>query len=166
MGIGRALVNKLKRRKKSVNPNRGLRRQDKIDRKDEVLADSPAAYKYMRGIQRRLDDSFGQQLQPTPEKVAKEKLVLAALERVDTNADTNPDAIEVTLDAGLLREVGAKAGDIVTVLEGALIGKQFVVQSVDYGASTMLLPDDTDLSAPESGVAINIQISGVKSSYV
>jgi transcription antitermination factor NusG len=159
MGKARSLVNKLKRRRKNANPNRGFRQQDKIDRKDEVLADSPGAYKYLRGIQRRQDRNFGQQLQPSAEyKPGKEMLMLADIERTLT-----PD-IQVTLAAGLVEASGVQPGDIVKVLTGDLKGKELEVLSVD-SSTQITLEDDAALSAPEVGAALKLQISGTKTSH-
>lgn len=74
------LVNKLKRRRKAINKNRGFRRQDKIDKQDEVLRKSPRAYKLMSEIQRREDRNFGQQLNPSPEKNPNQYLCSADLD--------------------------------------------------------------------------------------
>jgi hypothetical protein len=113
MGKARALVNKLKRRRKSANQNRGFRRQDKIDRKDEVLADSPSAYKYIRGIQRRQDAAFGQQLQPTrDDKPGKEMLVLADLQPLDNTVDNDIPAVAAFFEgqvAGMTEDVRIEA---------------------------------------------------------
>lgn len=84
MGIGRKLINKMKRRRKALNPNRGFRQQDKADRRDEVLAGSPSAYKAMRHVTRRLDRSFGQQNSPSPQKASQEMLMLVELVGVDS----------------------------------------------------------------------------------
>lgn len=88
MGKGRALVNKLKRRKKYLTSPKAVNTVDKIDLKDEKLANSPRAYKLMEGIKRRLDDKWGQQLQPSPEKTPNELLVLADLTGVLLTAAT------------------------------------------------------------------------------
>jgi len=115
MAIARALVNKLKRRRKSANQNRGFRTQDKIDKKDEVLADSPAAYKYLRGIQRRQDANFGQQLQPTrDDKPGKEMLVLADLAALDNTVDNDIAAETAFFEgqvAGMITDVRIEADD-------------------------------------------------------
>ena len=162
MGISRALVNKLKRRRKSLNPNRGFRRQDKIDRKDEVLADSPSAYKYMRGIQRRYNASFGQEQIANPKKAPQEFLVAANVERVDFD-DPNLDfGIQLTLASGLMEDIGLQPGDIVTVLTDSLKGVQLAVVSIE--SATVARLEETALASDED-VQVKIQISGTKSSY-
>jgi hypothetical protein len=159
MGIARALVNKLKRRRRSLNPNRGFRRQDKIDRKDEVLADSPGAYKYMRGIQRRHNESFGKEQIANPKKARQEVLASADVELLDT-----PDRIEATFaSAALVEAIGVQAGDVVTMLDGALKGRQLAVTAV--AADVVTLEADADLTAPETGAQLKIEISGQKLSY-
>lgn len=78
------LVNKLKRRNKALNRNRGFRRQDKIDKRDETLRKSPRAYKLMSEIQQREDRNFGQQLNPSPEKNPNRYLMFADLDGTAT----------------------------------------------------------------------------------
>ena len=161
MGKARALVNKLKRRRKNANSNRGFRQQDKIDRKDEVLAGSRGAYKFLRGIQRRLDKNFGQQLQPSAEfKPGKEMLVEAyEMERKGEPADR----IEALLVAGLVEAIGIQPGDIATILTGALKGRELEVTLVS--GDTVTLEDDADLTGLELNVQIKWQISGTKTSH-
>lgn len=74
-----ALINKLKRRNKYLNKNKGFRRQDKIDRRDEVMKDSPKAYNAMRKIMRDLQKSFGEQFLPSPKEGSQQMLLLADL---------------------------------------------------------------------------------------
>jgi len=113
MAIAQRLVNKLKRRRKAANKNRGFRRQDKIDRKDEVLADSPGVFKYLRGIQRRQDANFGQQLQPgRDDKPGKEKLVLADLQALDLSLGNDLPAVAAFFEgqvAGMTEDVRIEA---------------------------------------------------------
>lgn len=160
MGKALSLVNKLKRRRKNSNKNKGFRRQDKIDRKDEVLADSPGAFKYLRGIQRRLDANFGQQMAPSAEyKPGKEILASADIELLAL-----PDRIEATFaSAALVEAIGVQAGDVVKVLDGALKGKELLVTAV--AADLVTLEADAALTAPETGAQLKIQISGTKTSH-
>lgn len=166
MGKARALINKLKRRRKNSNKNRGLRQQDKIDRKDEILADSPGVYKYLRGIQRRQDSNFGQQMQPSAEyKPGKEMLISADIERFDFDPGAGVDnGTQVTLAAGLLEAVGIRPGDVVKILTGALQGKELSVVSIE-SATVIRLEDDAALAALEVGAQLKVQLSGTKTSH-
>lgn len=160
MGIGRSLINKLKRRRKSSNKNRGFRQQDKIDRKDEVLADSPSVYKYLRGIRRRQDADFGQQIQPSAEyKPGVEKLVECDLEVASGTATLT------FASASLLAEIGAQPGDIVEFLTGTLKGDQMTVDSLP-NADELEMAEAASVSPVASEtVQVKIQISGVKRSF-
>lgn len=162
MGISRALINKLKRRRKSLNPNRGFRRQDKIDRKDEVLADSPGAYKYIRGIQRRYNANFGKETIASPKKVPMEVLVQADIERIDFGS--SDFGIEMTLAAGLIAEIGLQPGDLVTVLSETLKGVSLEVVSIESG-TVVRLEDVATFTGPET-VQTKCKISGLEASYV
>lgn len=79
MGKARSLINRMKRRKKSLNENKGYRRQDKINKMDETLNASPAAQKAMRHVARRLDRNFGQQALPEYMEASLEMIRLADL---------------------------------------------------------------------------------------
>lgn len=160
MSKARALVNKLKRRKKYLNRNRGLRTQDKIDKKDEKLQDSPKAYKLLEGIKRRLDKKFGQQLEPSPDKTSNEKLVLADL------TDDTLGNLSMQLSSGMARFAGLKSGDIVTVLAGSLKGQQLSVTGVNFSTDVVSLEYAAGITGTESAVAVKLQLSGVKKSYV
>lgn len=238
MGKALKLVNKLKRRKKSLNENKGFRRQDKIDKMDETLNASPAAQKAMRHVMRRLDRNFGQQMVPDPQEASLEMLRLADLTGaaavaaqfdgqvtgmttdVTIDADfpgaagnavslefdgvddidaailawntANPDntvtlsagdgsqipdngetidlaggseaSLEAELASGLVRASGAKAGDIVEILEGSMKGQYLNVLSVNYSTDVMVLEAST-LDGSESGIALKLQLSGQKKSY-
>lgn len=160
MGKARALINKLKRRRKNSNKGRGDRQIDKTNLIDEKLADSPAAYKYIRGAKRRLDAHFGQQMNPSPDKIKNEMLVSADIAR-----QTLPDRIEMTMASAALAEaVGVQEGDIVKMETGVLKGRELSVTAV--AGAVVTLEDDADLSAPENGAVMKVQISGVKKSHV
>lgn len=165
MGISRALVNKLKRRRKSLNPNRGFRRQDKIDLKDEVLADSPKAFKYLRGIQRRYNESFGQEQIASPKKTPNELLFAATLNRKDFDAPNMDFGISLVATTGVLALMGAQPGDIVTILSGVLKGIQFKVETVE-SATELRLEDKADYSEVNEQVQVKLEVSGVKNSYL
>jgi len=166
MGKARALINKLKRRKKNSNKGRGDRQIDKTNLIDEKLADSPAAYKYIRGNKRRLDAAFGQQMSPSPDKIENSMLISGTLERIDFDPGAPVDnGVQLTLAAGLIEAVGIIAGDIIKVETGVLKGKELSVVSV-VDATNVRLEDDADLSAQEVGAVMKVQISGVKKSHV
>lgn len=157
MGRSLKLVNKLKRRRKSANPGRGDRSIDKADLQDEVLADSPKAYRHLRGTQRRNDKSFGQELIASPKKVKMEKLV-----QVDI-ADS-AGAATMTFTGTLLTDVGVQPGDTITVLEGALKGVQLDVATID-SATELTTETSPTTPASETGISVKIQISGSKKSF-
>lgn len=165
MGISRALVNKLKRRRKSLNPNRGFRRQDKIDRKDEVLADSPKAFTYLRGIQRRFNASFGKEQIANPKKKPIELLFAATLNRKDYDVPNLDFGISLEATADVLAFLGAQPGDLVTILSGELKGVQLKVEALE-SSTELRLEDQADYSETNEEVQVKLEVSGVKSSYL
>lgn len=102
----RRLINKLKRRRSSLNKNRGFRQQDKIELNDEVLQRSSGAYRLIRGIERRLDSKFGKQMLPSPDKVSMEKLLtISDLDRFDFDPGGGTDyGLRLRLDLDALPE--------------------------------------------------------------
>jgi hypothetical protein len=165
MGISRALVNKLKRRRKNLNPNRGFRRQDKIDLKDEVLADSPKVFEYMRGIQRRHNASFGQEQIASPKKKPNELLFAATLNRKDYDDPNEDFGISLEATADVLALMGAQPGDLVTILSGELKGTQLKVEAVE-GTEELRLEDQPDYDEEDEEVQVKLEVSGVKKSYL
>lgn len=106
MAKQRALVNKLKRRKNYLNRNKGHRRQDKVDRQDEILAGSPGVYKLMRKIDRRADRNFGIQSLPSPDGAQLESLInLDDVDRFDFDPGAGTDfGIRMRRDVDVMAE--------------------------------------------------------------
>lgn len=101
MAIHKALVNKLKRRRRYLN-----KYADKMSKQDDVMARSPA-FGLMLSKERRMDKALGFQALPSPDKALLEKLrIVDELERVDfgssdyglrlTMAEVNAGAKEET----------------------------------------------------------------------
>lgn len=156
------LVNKLKRRKLYINKFQGSRPKDKMDKKDEILADSPKSFKLIRGIERRLDNDFGLEKLPSPEKLGKEKLlVINDVDRFDFDPGAPTDfGIRIQMDnAEVLGEIGIQPNDLVEFLFGELKGKRLrVVELVDE--STLRLEDVSTYIGPETDVAGKLILSG------
>lgn len=128
MALSRALINKLKRRRKKLNRNSGSRRQDKIDRQDEVMAKSPGAYRLMREVGRKLESNLGQGY--LQRKTDLEKLVIINdLDRHDFGSS----------DFGLRLRVDATAGVAeithVTTLADAGRFERFTLTAPSFAAS-------------------------------
>lgn len=76
---GKKLINKIMRRKRYVQELNLSK--PKIDKNDDITQANPGVQKLMRGVQRRLDESFG--YDAVPAELIEYKIALASLERVD-----------------------------------------------------------------------------------
>lgn len=163
MGKARALVNKLKRRQKSLRMDRnGFDRRDKQDQAEEVLFKTKG-YKAMRGVQRRLDAKFGLDAVAQDPMLAK-RLNVLNLERIDYDDPNGDFGIEATLAAGLIAAVGIRPNDIIKICEGALKGQELKVVAVT-DATHLRLEDVASFASPETNVICRAQLSAVKKSY-
>lgn len=153
MGKARALVNKLKRRQKSVRmDHNGFDRRDKQDQSEEVLFKSKG-FRPMRSVQRRLDRNFG------VDSVGQEPLLS---KRVNASTVARYDfgvsdfGTRVTLAAGLIEAIGIQPNDVIKFLEGALKGQYLKVVSLED--STHLRLEDA-ASLNYAGVAEKTSIT-------
>lgn len=161
MGKARALVNKLKRRQKSVKmDHNGYDRRDKQDQSEEILFKTKG-YKVMRAIQRKLDKKFGVDAIAQEPMLAK-RLNLAAVERLDYGS--SDFGIHVTLAAGLIAAVGIQVNDIIKFIEGELKGKELKVVALT-DATNLRLEDVATYVGPETNIICRAQLSAVKKSY-
>lgn len=167
MGKSRALVNKLKRRKKAVNKNKGLRQQDKVDKRDEVLADSPKAMNTMTKILRHLQKSFGQQ--PLPNEQILDKL------HTQTDGERLSDlgpASELGnnwlyFSPGKIQALQIQPGDIISVFKTVEIfeGVELTVAEVDLVNDAVKLEENHPMGTEEYFLVLKIQKGDVKKSY-
>lgn len=142
MGKARALINKMKRRQKSLRmDHNGFDRRDKQDQAEEILFKTKG-YKAMRGIQRRLDAKLGLDSVGHEPLLAK-RLNAATLERFDFGG--SDFGLRVTLGAELQAAIGIRPDDVIKILEGAVKGQYLKVVS---------LPDSTHLRL-EDASALN-----------
>jgi len=157
------VINKIKRKERAVREAT----QDvvKMNRMEEVLQDSPGSQKVMRGIQRRLDKSFGYDSlgqEPALEYVAS----MTAVERFDFDPGAGFDyGIRLTMPAAVLSGSGLQPGDLVQFKEGLLEGRMLQVVSV-VDATHVRLDDAATYVGPESNVVVRMVLSGVKKAFV
>lgn len=164
MGKARALINKLKRREKSIKmDHNGFDRRDKQDKQEEVLAKTKG-YKLMRGIQRRLDKKWGYD-SAGHEPMLSKRMKASTIERFDYDAGAPTDfGIRLTMAAGLIADAGVQVGDIVKILHGAMKGKELKVVAVT-DSTHLRLEDVSSFVGPESDKQVRFQLSAVKKSY-
>lgn len=142
MGKARALINKMKRRQKSVRmDHNGFDRRDKQDQSEEILFKSKG-FKSMRGVQRRLDKKLGLDSVAHEPMLAK-RVNASTVARFDFGV--SDFGTRVTLASGLISAIGIRPNDIVKFLEGALKGQYLKVVSI---------PDSTHLRL-EDASALN-----------
>lgn len=140
MAVGTRLINKLRRIRNFVSFNvRSFGRKDKVDLRDETLAGSPGAYKYVRGIYRRLDSDIPNDMLASKTPVAEE--VEATLERFDFDQGSGQDF-------GILMRLAGTAGTAETT----------EITTVDEASLTA--GDYFRYSTPESEYAFYVEIDG------
>jgi len=158
MSKGQKLVTKLKRRQRSVRE--ATEASVGMDKRPEVMQNSPKAQGLMRGAQRRYDDSFG--FNAVGHKPEVEYKVIAALDRFDFDPGPGED-FGMRLVLG--EDSGAQPGDSIQILEGALEGRMLEVVSV-VNSTTLRLDDVSTFVTPEASVACRVLLSGSKKNYV
>ena len=136
---------------KNIRGNAG-----KINKREEVLADSDGVLAYMRGIQRRHDDSFGLDV------VSSEPRLAAGLEAVtfDRHDFTGggDNGLRIVLASGLISTIGIRPGDKVDILEGEKLGFTYEVKELVSDTEIRLDADDAGKS-PESNLQVNFRLS-------
>lgn len=165
MSLQKKLVNKLQRRQRKVRE--GTRKASDMDKQDETLVASPAAFKVMRGVARRVDESFGYDA-VGHEPMLEYKAEAATTERFDYDPGAGFDyGIRLTMAAGMIEAIGVQAGDTVEVREqgSELEGRMLTV--VEVTDSTHLRLDDVaTYVGPESDNAMRFLLSAQKKSFV
>ena len=143
------LVNKLKRRKLYINKFQGSRPKDKMDKSDEILADSPKSFKLLRGIDRRLESNFGSHFIPSPEKIKLEELILINdLDRFDFDPGAGTDfGMRMRVDAAIDPEMEETE---ITTLADLGEFEEFTINFADGGATAQA--DYFTFEAPDGDI--------------
>ena len=137
------LVNKLKRRKKSVQSRvRQFDRYDKMDLSEERMSRSQRLYSLLRKVQRRLDRAFGTDFTAQEPQISKRSNILT-VERHDFGGSNF--GIRLTMASGLIAGIGVRPNDIVKFLSGTLKGHSLKVLSV-VDSTHLRLEDDSALN--------------------
>lgn len=165
MASGKKLINKLKRRERYAKEQ--TEQTVNINKQEETMQATPGVYELMRGVQRRMDESFGYDT-VKHEPMLEYKVAVATTERYDFDPGAGTSyGIRLTLAAGLIEAIGVLPGDTVEIREqgSALEGRMLTV--VDVVDSTHLRLDDVStFTGPESNNYCRFLISAVKKSYV
>lgn len=170
MGLMRRLVQRMHKLRDEV---RDRAKDERVEKKDEILNSSPGAYALKRGIRRRQAEDFGQDSLNRKLELAWE--VDVAIERIDFGVGDNGLRITLPSSAQLLAR-GFKAGDELKILEegSALAGLRFEAveeaNSGDVAAGYVRLVDSTTWRLPddaawvdESSVRIRVELgAGVR----
>lgn len=157
------IVQKLTRRSKNTKQKASAFNQyDKTDKREEVLAGSPAAFKLAIKVQRRLDRQLGTDMVGQKPAIAF-NLNVSDVERFDYDG-MGDFGIRLTLAAGLIAASGMRPNDIVMVLEGEAKGKQLKVVAIT-DATHVRLEDIATYVGPETNIRIRTELSTVKASY-
>lgn len=163
MGIQRKSMNKMTALEKRVRKDQRGRTHDKMDQREEVMADSPAVLKLMRGSQRRLDSDWGKDAVGREPRLAAE-FEASQLERFDFDPGAGTDfGMKLTMASGLIDELGIRPGDIVEMRDGTKDGFALEVVSVE-SATELRLEDDAAFGAAEGPVQCRAEMSTVAKS--
>jgi hypothetical protein len=136
MSKGNKLVKKIKRRERSVlEAGKLWDREPKIDKRRQVLQDSPRAQRLMRKPQRRMDRSFGFDAVPG-DPILEYRFSAPSLARFDYDPGAGTDyGIRMTLPNPLTAAVvgAAEQTDITTVADvaGSLNDTYFLLDTPD-----------------------------------
>ena len=157
------IVQKLTRRSKSVKRKAGpYDTTNKADKREEVLAKSPRAYKLAVKVQRRLDRQLGNDMIAQKPAIAF-RLNVTTVERHDYDG-MGDFGIRLTLASGLIVNTRMRPNDIVEILEGAMKGRQLrIVEVTD--ATHLRLEDVASYVGPESNIIVRSELSTVKAQY-
>jgi len=162
MSKAQALVNKVKRRAKSVVEAK--KAQYKMDKREEVLQASPRAQATIRKPQRAMDASFG--TDAVGQKPHLEyKLVATSLIRFDYGVLDFGLKLTLPATTGLISAIGLIEGDLVVIEgEGSQVEAR-MLQVVSMVANVLRLDDVATYAGTENNVAVRFVMSGVKRSY-
>jgi len=163
MSKGQALVNKVKRRAKSVVEAK--KAQYKVDKREELLQSSPRALVTVRKPQRTMDASFGKDA--VGDKPHLEyKIVATSLIRFDFGV--SDFGLKLTLPAitGITNTIGLVVGDLVVIENQGSQVEARMLQIVSMAANVIRLDDVATYAGTENNVAVRFVMSGVTRSYV
>ena len=151
------LVKKLQKQLRKVK-DRTRGDYDSMDLREEVMADSPRVYATIRGQQRQLDASFGQ------DTIAQEAMIAVELSADDFDRHDfdglGDNGVRMVLASGLVEALGIQAGDQVYVKEGEYEGRTLEVVSVDASLDELRFADDAGKSA-ETDITATARLSSL-----
>lgn len=130
---------------------------DKMDLREEVMADSPGILALMRGHQRRIDDDFGVDVAASEPMMAIE-ISASDFDRHDFGV--SDFGVRMVLGAGLVEALGLQAGDVIAVQEGEYEGRSITIESVDSSLDELRFADDAGKGA-ETDIAATARISSL-----
>jgi len=165
MAQAKKLINKLKRRERSVKE--ATEQTVNMDKLQETMTAAPGVYKAMRGTARRRDESWGYDT-VQHEPMLEYKAEAATTERFDYDPGAGTDyGIRLTMAAGMIEAIGVQAGDTVEVREqgSELEGRMLTVVAVT-DSTHLRLDDVATFVGPESDNYCRFLISAVKKSYL
>ena len=128
---------------------------DKMDLREEVMADSPGVYALIRGLQRRLDDDFQVDVAAALPMMSVE-LSADDFDRHDFGG--SDFGVRMVLASGLVAALGLQAGDMVQIKEGEYEGQTLAIESVDSSLDEVRFADDAGKSA-ETDISASVRIS-------
>lgn len=120
MGVGRRLIQRRHKLRDDVKDN--VPKQRRVDKKDDILNDSPGAYGVMRGLRRRSDNDLGIDIFEKKAESAWE--ADATIDRFDFGG--SDFGLRVTFSSSVqVLARGARAGDEFQILEeGSALERQ------------------------------------------
>ena len=158
MGKQRKLVNKLTRLDKFVKQLSRVD-TDKINKKEEILAGSPKAYKAIKESERRIDRNFGYDAVSAQKPRFSIDLNGLTLERFDFG--TLDFGMKLTLAAGMVEATGILAGDLIQIREGSLKG-QYLTVVAEVDSTHLRLEDVASFGSAENNVSCRAIISSME----
>lgn len=128
---------------------------DRMDLREEIMADSPGVLALMRGHQRRLDDDFQVDVTAVEPMMAVELLA----EDFDRHDFGSSDfGVRMVLASGLVEALGLQPGDKVEVKEGEYEGMTLEIEAVDPAQDELRFADDAGKSS-ETDISASARIS-------
>lgn len=150
MGVGRRLIQRRHKLRDDVSDNVPKRRR--VDKRDDILNDSPGAYGTVRSARRRMENDLGRDFFEKKQEAAWEAEV--AIDRFDFGGSDFGLRIVFSSSIQVLAR-GARAGDELRILEegSALEGQRFEMveeaNSGDVAAGKCRIVDSTTLRLPD-----------------
>ena len=167
MSMGRKLIQKLVRRMKQVKESvRGFDAQAKMDKLDEVMKDSPGAYRAMIHSQRKADGSsskagFGSDV--TMKKPRLEYKAKANFDRFDYGV--SDFGFRLTMAAGMIADSRVRVGDMVEVLSSTEAKGKYLKVVAVTSSTSLRLEDIPTYVGPETNKYVRMYLSSQKKSY-